>query len=47
MTFWILLPLAIVGIIFMLLLGAMANHIQEAWRLEERDKRNERSSSWH
>ena len=45
MTFWIMLPLGIVVVIFFLLLKGMTNHIQEAWRLEERDKRNERSSS--
>jgi hypothetical protein len=43
MTFWIMLPLGIVVVIFFLLLKGMAEHMQEAYRLEERDKRNERS----
>lgn len=47
MTFWIMLPLGIVAVIFLLLLKGMANHIQEAWRIEEVEKHNERSNRRH
>lgn len=47
MTFWIMLPLGIVIAIFIILMIGMTDHIQEAWKIEEREKRDERSNRRH